>query len=111
MAEYDLISKRSLLCHLDMAIDCKNCPRNVDRITYYDRCACSEVSDICSIITDFATLEDVVAVVHCKDCKYREEHHYEEEREQPYIKYSCKFTQYSMPDDGYCSCGVRKKEA
>ena len=59
MAEYDLISKTALLRHLDMAIDCKNCPRNADRKTYYDRCACSEVADICNTITDFATFVDV----------------------------------------------------
>ena len=59
MVEYDLISKTALLRHLDMAIDCKDCPRNTDRKTYYERCACSEVADICNTITDFATFVDV----------------------------------------------------
>ena len=45
------------------------------------------------------------AIVHCKDCKHREEHHYEENGEPPYIKYSCKFSNYSMSDDGFCSFG------
>ncbi len=62
MAEYDLISKTALLRHLDMAIDCKDCPRNTDRKTYYERCACSEVADICNTITDFATFADVQPV-------------------------------------------------
>ena len=60
----DLISKRALLRHLDMAIECKDCPRNTDGITYQERCACSEVSDICNIITDFATFADVQPVKH-----------------------------------------------
>lgn len=60
----DLISKRALLRHLDMAIECKDCPRNTDGITYQKRCACSEISDICNIITDFATFADVQPVVH-----------------------------------------------
>lgn len=50
---------------------------------------------------------DVQPVVHCKDCKYRKEHHYEENGEKPYIKYECKFTKYSMSDDGFCSFGAR----
>ena len=50
---------------------------------------------------------DVVPVVRCKDCKYRVEHHYEEKGEEPYIKYSCKFTNYSMSDNGFCSFGAR----
>lgn len=59
MAKYDLISKTALLRHLDMAIECEDCPRNIDRKTYYERCACSEVADICSTITYFATFADV----------------------------------------------------
>ena len=64
MAEYDLISKTALLKHLDMAMDCKDCPRNINRKTYYDRCACTEVGDICNTITDFATFADVQPVKH-----------------------------------------------
>lgn len=47
-------------------------------------------------------------VVYCKDCKYRKERHYEENGEKPYIKYECKFTKYSMNDEGFCSFGVKK---
>lgn len=50
---------------------------------------------------------DVRPVVHCKDCKYRKERHYEESGEKPYIKYECKFSKYSMSDDGFCSFGAR----
>lgn len=46
-------------------------------------------------------------VVRCKDCKHRKEQHYEESGEKPYIKYECKFTKYSMSDDGFCSFGAR----
>lgn len=51
---------------------------------------------------------DVQSVVRCKDCKYREEHHYEDDGESPYIKYGCKFTKYSMSDEGFCSFGAKK---
>lgn len=47
-------------------------------------------------------------VVFCKDCKYRQDHHYEEPGQQPYIKHSCKFSNYSMSDEGFCSMGVEK---
>ena len=50
MAEY--IERETLLKELEMAIKCKDCPRNVDIITYYDRCACSEIGDICNAITE-----------------------------------------------------------
>ncbi len=51
--------------------------------------------------------KDVQPVVRCKDCKHRKERHYEESGEKPYIKYECKFTKYSMSDDGFCSFGAR----
>ena len=54
---------------------------------------------------------DVQPVVRCKDCKHRTEHHYENIGEQPYIKYGCKFTKYSMSDEGFCSFGVRMDRA
>ena len=52
-------------------------------------------------------LADVQPVVYCKDCKHRKERHYEESDEKPYIKYECKFTKYSMSDNGFCSFGAR----
>lgn len=52
--------------------------------------------------------EDVQPVVRCKDCKHRKERHYEESGEKPYIKYECKFTKYSMSDEGFCSFGAKK---
>lgn len=51
--------------------------------------------------------KDTQSVVHCKDCKHRKERHYEESGEKPYIKYECKFTKYSMSDDGFCSFGAK----
>ena len=50
---------------------------------------------------------DVQPVVRCKDCKHRKERHYEESGEKPYIKYECKYTNYSMSDDGFCSFGAK----
>lgn len=62
MAENDLISKCALLRHLDMAIDCKDCPRNINKDLYTcnmrttsEGCTCSEVSQICCRITNFVS--------------------------------------------------------
>ena len=67
------------------------------------------ITDVIERINDEPTL-DYKPVVYCKDCKYRKEHHYEDDGEPPYIKYSCKFTNYSMPDMGYCSMGKKDGE-
>ena len=61
MAEY--IEREALLQQLEMAIECKDCPRNVDRKTYYDKCAYSEIQDICDAITE-APKADVQPVRH-----------------------------------------------
>ena len=50
MAEY--IEREALLKQLDMALDCKDCPRCVDMKTYYDRCAYSDIQDVCGVISD-----------------------------------------------------------
>lgn len=52
---------------------------------------------------------DIQPVVRCKDCKHRKERHYEESGEKPYIKYECKFTKYSMSDEGFCSFGAKRE--
>lgn len=56
---------------------------------------------------DEAPAADVVEVVRCKDCRYCEERHYEEEGEKPYIKLSCKWSNYSHQPNDYCSLGER----
>ena len=69
MAEYDLISKTALLRQLDMAIECKDCPRNTNKELYEcvhnptpQRCTCSEIAQICIRITDFEVSTDVQPV-------------------------------------------------
>lgn len=66
MAEYDLVSKTALLRHLDMAMECKNCPRNANKDLYKcvhnptsEHCSCSDIAHICNTITEFATYADV----------------------------------------------------
>lgn len=81
---------------------CEHCRDYVDKCTYDGTC---EVDIIATVPT-----ADVQPVVHCKDCKYRKERHYEESGEKPYIKYECKFTKYSMSDDGFCSFGAKMLE-
>ena len=55
MAEY--IEREELLKRLDMAIDCKNCPRCVDMKTYYDRCAYTDIQDVCGVISDIPSAD------------------------------------------------------
>lgn len=78
-----------------------------DMKAFYMAKGAKEILD--SVDTDlcYVPVADVQQVVHCKDCKHRKEHHYEEIGENPYIKYECKFTNYSMSDDGFCSFGAR----
>lgn len=71
MAEYDLISKTALLKHLDMAVECKDCPRNGNKELYKcvhnptsERCTCSDIAQICIRITEFATFSDVQPIKH-----------------------------------------------
>ncbi len=49
-------------------------------------------------------------IIHCKDCKYLEEHRYEDVGEVPYIKYDCKYRNYQVQLDGFCSSAVRRTE-
>jgi hypothetical protein len=56
-----------------------------------------------------APTADVVEVVRCKNCKYCEEAHYEEEGEKPYIKLKCKWSNYSHQPNDYCSYGERSE--
>lgn len=81
-----------------------------DMKTFYKIKGAKEILD--SVDTDlcYIPIADVQPVVHCKDCKHRKERHYEESGEKPYIKYECKFTKYSMSDDGFCSFGAKMLE-
>ena len=64
MGEY--IEREALLKSLDMAMECKDCPRNADKELYKcvhnptsELCSCSDIAQICGTITDFATYADV----------------------------------------------------
>ncbi len=59
---------------------------------------------------EYLPTADVVEVVRCRDCKYCIEHHYEEEGEKPYVKLSCKWSEYSHQPNDYCSYGERREE-
>lgn len=71
----DLISKTALLKHLNMAVECEDCPRNADKELYEcvhnptpQRCTCSEIAQICIRITDFEVSTDVQPVKRGKWC-------------------------------------------
>ena len=80
------------------------------------RCHCVPVvgsgdnnyKDLDEVLKDAPTA-DVVEVVRCKDCRYCEEAHYEEEGENPYIKLKCKWSNYSHQPNDFCSYGERKE--
>lgn len=72
----------------------------------YENVVYATTQAICKVVVEIPAA-DVQPVVRCKDCKHRKERHYEESGEKPYIKYECKFTKYSMSDDGFCSFGAR----
>ena len=51
-------------------------------------------------------------LVRCKDCKYLIEHHYEEDGEKPYVKYTCRWSgNYQRHLSDYCSYGERRENA
>lgn len=54
---------------------------------------------------DFELLEKVVK---CKDCKWLEEKHYEEDNEKPYVKLVCKLTKRQCRLYDFCSYGESK---
>lgn len=98
MNEY--ICREAILDDLEKEIEAGNVALDEDVwVNKGLRIAIRDIKDIKSA--------DVQLVVHCKDCKHRKELHYEESGEKPYVKYECKFTKYSMSDDGFCSFGVR----
>ena len=100
MAEY--IEREALLQQLEMAIECKDCPRNADRKTYYDRCACSEIQDICDAITE-APKADVQPVKHGRWVIVDDVEHFIA------ICSECGRTEDSraIKDMPYCHCGAR----
>lgn len=89
---------------------CKSCAaketRFMTNMETYDVCILHQYP--CDMITkcDYFVSKDIV---RCKDCKHRKEQHYEDVGEKPYIKYECKFTKYSMSDEGFCSFGKKLK--
>ena len=110
MAEYDLISKTALLKHLDMAIECKDCPRNANKELYEcvhnstpQRCTCSEIAQICIRITEFATFADVQPVKHGRWIIADDVEHFIA------VCSECGRTEDSrdIKDMPYCHCGAR----
>ena len=49
-------------------------------------------------------------VVMCKDCAYCDEHYYEEEGEKPYIKLTCKWSNYAHHPKDFCNMAKMKGE-
>lgn len=74
-----------------------------------------DANDFEQLLADTPTVEDVVEVVRCKDCKHMVEHHYEEPGEPPYIKCTCEnmyglTKSYRVEPSDYCSRGERRED-
>ena len=55
-------------------------------------------------------------IIRCKDCKYIDEHHYEENGEPPCIKYTCAYKaglakEYQVQEWDFCSRAERRQDA
>lgn len=53
---------------------------------------------------------DVDEVVRCKDCKFFEDAHYENESELPKIKTVCRLFKRKLFAEDFCSYGERKEQ-
>ena len=89
--------------------------QSCDKCFHHNICVLWSTSDLVEdeahkyCFDNFIDVADVVKVVRCKDCKYCEERHYEENGEMPYIKLTCKWSNYSHLPNDFCSLGERKE--
>lgn len=86
---------------IDLEICCKGCGiRKKKRLEICDTSFDDINKAMCEAVEDWNRRAD--EITHCKDCKYLEEHHYENPGEKPYIKYGCKYHNYQVQLNGYC---------
>lgn len=52
----------------------------------------------------------LIEVVRCKDCRFLEEKHYEDEGEKPYIKLVCKLLKKQFQPNDFCSYAEKRLE-
>ena len=72
----------------------------------YSKCPNSFAPGIAAAVAELARVpaDDVVQVVRCADCAY-----YEEEDEDDYLLFGlCSNFDVGMPEDGFCSDGVKR---
>lgn len=87
----------------------QNCARDYNGTEPIVICSSELWEEIATIIEDFDNQsEDTIEVIRCKDCKYLEEKHYEEIGYIPYIKLTCKWSNYSHQPNDYCSLAERR---
>lgn len=61
-----------------------------------------------------AELEDkieqgtLIEVIRCKDCRFLEEKHYEDEVEKPYVKLVCKLLKKQFQPNDFCSYAEKR---
>lgn len=115
-AKYVKRGGRSMVAIKDMEFpkSCTEC-----EMTHEDRYSC----DLCDFTGSNVTYEirknlkhsdcPLVEIVTCKDCKYCEEVHYENEGEPPYVKLKCSSTRntrfYRVEEDFFCGSGKRRE--
>ena len=70
--------------------------------------------DNTEIYNRLAELEDKIEqgtlkeVVRCKDCRFLEEKHYEDEGEKPYVKLVCKLLKKQFQPNDFCSYAEKR---
>lgn len=89
---------------------------NCIECVYFDHDSCPETVQerLKKAISRLAELEDKIEqgtlkeVVRCKDCRFLEEKHYEDEGEKPYIKLVCKLLKKQIQPNDFCSYAEKR---
>lgn len=66
-----------------------------------------DLSELLQTVEEQKELFSLVPV-YCKDCLHCKEKHYEENGEDPYVKLTCKYSNYSHQPTDFCSYGERR---
>lgn len=97
---------------MEMTKSCAECSFVVDDMCGGATCIllCDEWKDNENHRAENCPLTEIIT---CKNCKYCEEVHYENEGEPPYVKLKCNSTRntrfYRVEEDFYCGDGERRE--
>ena len=111
--ENDLISRQVAIDALSKAMPSLTTPDGCGELDHDIYIAQETVIDDMRIINDLPSAQP--EIIRCKDCKYIAEHHYEENGEPPYIKYTCAYKAglakgYQVHEWDFCSRAERRED-